>query len=241
MNGQLHPLAPSMPQSPQCGRGALCRHPAVGLRSAWEEEGCLFPADGPQPGCPSQLGTSWVGPRCPLSRLAAGHRPCSASVPSTGRGQPGPARAGVRSAPASPRASSPGGLLSPPNAPGLDAWPGAERCDGHRALPGIPGPVELSTPPNCKGLSCSAPTQPALKAAGPAAPRCPQPGPQPRSQHRQRAGEAGLAVAALDSTLGRGLGGGQRLAEDRTRVAVRGCPLGPAEHQGEQASGEPGP
>lgn len=44
-------------------------------------------------------------------------------------------------------------------------------------------------------------------------------------------------VAALDSTLGQGL----RLAEDRAGVAVRGCPLGPAEHQVKQASGEPGP
>lgn len=69
---------------------------------------------------------------------------------------------------------------------------------------------------------------------------CPTVSPAPESA-RQQAGEASLVVAALDSTLGRGLGGGQRLAEDRAGVAVRGRPLGPAEHQGEQASGEPGP
>lgn len=87
-------------------------------------------------------------------------------------------------------------------------------------------------------------------------PTVPQPGPQPRGakllelgvKHRQWAGEVGLALAALDNTLGRGLGGSgvgssgaQRLAEHRAGAAVRGCPLGPAEHQGEQASGESGP
>ena len=52
-------------------------------------------------------------------------------------------------------------------------------AEGHRALPRIPGPVELSTQTNCKGLSCSVPTQPALKAARPAAPRCPSLAPSP--------------------------------------------------------------
>lgn len=168
---------------------------------------------------PPQLGMSRVGPQRRQSCLAAGHRPCSVSVLSPGRGQPGPGCAQHQLVLESPLTGA-----CPPRPMPLDLTLGLG-LSGVTG-PGIPGPVELSTRPNCKGLSCSAPTHPASSESSRTS--CPTVPPAPESA-RQRAGEAGLVVAALDSTLGRGLGGGQRLAGDRGWLGTgRGGCQGPS-------------